>query len=187
MTNWIWNVCTLLLLSFQFKKKTKEKGFICCFLNHDIHCPMKNKQPPLFLDLSHDLAWSFFSPPAKLSQHCVVDIFAAVIPQSKHKFSIVHASYCRGLCVWSWIRELLESHTLATVYTTGQQLICVLVFVSPSSCKQSRVPRSSMFQLVRSAKNWSAAQQWNLLQKQLRTQKRQQVNIQHIKTPRYSF
>lgn len=101
MTNWIWNVCTLLLLSlFQFLKKGK-KGIYLLLFKSWYQLSYKKKQPTLFLDLSHDLF-----PPAKLSQHCTVDIFAAVIPQSKHKFSWVHASYCR--CVWSWIGVFLE-------------------------------------------------------------------------------
>ncbi len=130
--------------------------------------------------------------PAKLSQHCAVDTFAAVIPQSKHNFSLVHASYCRSVCghesesLWSrW------THTLATVYATGQHWESSRSSVSSSSCSQAPVsdPVFSFLHVSVDVKheNWSTVQQWNPLQKQLRTQKRQQVNIQHIKTPRYSF
>ena len=112
MTNLIWNVRTLLLLSFQFTKKRKKSIYLLLFKTwYQLSCEKKNLHcswiyPMIFLK-------NFF--PTKLSQHCAAVVFAAVIPQSKHKSSLVHASYCWGVCghesesYWSrW------AHTLAT-------------------------------------------------------------------------
>ncbi len=143
---------------------------------------MKNKSTTLFLDLSHDLAWRIL-PPTKPSQHCTVDIYAAVIPESMHNVSLVHASYCQCVCVVMNQRASgAGEHTRlpqCMLQNSTESLHNQLVL--PSSCVHVS-PHFSWCEV----KDWSTVQQWIHLQKQLRTQKRQQVNIQHNKTPRYS-
>lgn len=140
---------------------------ICCFLKDDISCQ-------LFLDLSRDLAWRFCFPPMMS--------LAAIIPHSKHTFSLVHASYCWGVCGCEE-RELCSEVVNAHARHNECYRTVMRVFSSSSSSAScDQILLSSRFQ-----QKWSTKtnQRWNPLQKQI--QKRQQVNIQHMKSPRYSF
>lgn len=123
MTNWIWNVCTLLLLSlFQFLKKGK-KGFICCFSNHDINCPIKK---------------TTYTVPGSVSWH--------LCRSNTTKQTQIQLSACLILplyVVMNWSVSGAGEHTrlpqcMLQDSTKSLQPLCVL-FISPSSYKQSCV------------------------------------------------
>lgn len=155
---------------------------------------MKNKQPTLFLDLSHDLAWRISFP-----LNWVNIALLASFPHKTTKQTQLQFSACfilpECVCVCGHESESLWSrrtHTLSTAYATGRHWESPRPSVSSSLCRRAPVSRPAFTLLHISAdewrENWSSVRTTaNPLRKQLRTQKRQQVNIQHIKTPRYSF